>query len=85
MPATRRPKKVKTEPEWMNPRKPIPTSALSHPLLERALDALGVDGQIAEIEATDRIIAAVIVAQALDRLGRNIIEGAAVGRVVVRQ
>ena len=87
MPVTRRPKKNRRPGDltWLNPREPLPESAKPRPLLDAALDALGVDNQIAETEIMPEIVAAVIKAQALDRLGKRIIEAAAVGRVVVRQ
>lgn len=86
MPFTRKPKKRGTaDPTWLNPREPLPKSALPRPILDAAFDALGVEDQKQADECSQVIVAAVIIAQALDRLGRNIIEGAAVGRVVVRQ
>ncbi len=86
MVATRKPKTEPTKatprdrpnagPTWVSPRTPVPKADIlpaTKSLQNRAWAA-------ADVNATPEIIAAIIVAQALDRLGDKIIEAAAVGR-----
>lgn len=85
MAATRKPKKTEPlkemprakEPTWVSPRTPLPvidfTPQAKQSLLEKAWAVAGPD-------AAPEIIAALIVAQACDRLGEKLVEAAAVGR-----
>lgn len=65
-----------TAPQWQSPRTPLPQPS-DHVPRQTILDKAQA---IAGIGATPEMVAAVIVAQALDRLGDKIIEAAAVGR-----
>ena len=86
MVATRRPKTEPTKatprdrpnagPQWLSPRTPLPEAVTTVPKVSLLDKAQAVTG----IGATPEMVAAVIVAQALDRLGDKIIEAAAVGR-----
>ena len=85
MVATRKPKTEPTKatprdrpnagPQWVSPRTPLPMADLTMPkstLLEKA-EAI--------TEGYDQnVVAAIIVAQALDRLGDKLVEAAAVGK-----
>ena len=64
-------------PEWNSPRTPQPREAIqSESKLNIAAQAQAIVGS----DATPEILAAVIVAQALDRLGEKLFEAAIAGR-----
>ena len=64
-------------PEWRSPRTPLPQPtdqpARKQTLLEKAQVLAGLNPD-------QNVVAALIVAQALDRLGEKLVEAAAVGR-----
>jgi hypothetical protein len=65
-------------PEWRNPHEPLPkemTKEAPPSILERA--AKTVDAS-PNVHTTDVIVAAVVIAEALDRLGAKLIEAAAI-------
>lgn len=66
------------QPEWHNPRDPLPASFVAGTkltIMDKAI-ALFPDPKLMDKD----LLAAVLVAQALDRLGASIIDAAAVGR-----
>ena len=64
-------------PQWQSPRTPLPQpsdfTAPKANLLEKAQAVAGIG-------ATPEVVAAIIIAQACDRLGDKLVESAAVGR-----
>ena len=86
MVATRKPRMEPTKatprdrpnagPQWQSPRTPLPEADTPAPkanLLEKAQAVAGIG-------ATPEVVAAIIIAQACDRLGDKLVESAAVGR-----
>jgi hypothetical protein len=65
------------QPEWQNPRVPQPLEAIAN---ARTLTVLELAQNVAGLGAAPEVLAAVIIAQAADRLGAKMIEAAAVGR-----
>lgn len=67
------------DPQWLNPREPLPAGVTSDPakpkltIMDRAI-AVFPDPKLMDMQ----LLAAVIVAQALDRLGEKIIDAGAV-------
>jgi len=86
MVATRRPKTEPTKdtprdkpfaaPEWRSPRTPLPQPVDRGPPPSLLMKATAMAG----VGADPVVVAALIVAQACDRLGEKLIEAAAVGR-----
>lgn len=61
-------------PDWQSPRKPQPTDAITPAKLSLLQEAQALVG----LNATPELLAAIIIAQAADRLGGKLIEAAAV-------
>ena len=65
------------QPDWQSPRVPQPVDAITS---DKKANVLERAQAIAGIGAPPELIAAIIIAQAADRLGEKMIEAAAVGR-----
>ena len=65
------------QPDWQSPRQPQPLDAITP---DKKLNVLERAQAIVGLGAPPELIAAVIIAQAADRLGEKMIEAAAVGR-----
>jgi hypothetical protein len=63
-------------PDWQSPRVPQPVDAIKAAKPNILMQAQALVG----ISAPPNILAAIIIAQAADRLGEKLIEAAAVGR-----
>lgn len=74
------------EPTWVNPREPLAPAvreALSGSAKRSIIDdALAAFPDVKEAVTSQSLLAAVVIAQALDRLGRRMIEAAAVSRPI---
>jgi hypothetical protein len=78
-------------PRWMNPKEPLPKQMQEQPKppvttivdLARAIAPPGPNALV----PSDTLLAGVLIAQALDRLGNNMLRAAAIGRasIVVEQ
>lgn len=70
-----------SEPTWINPREPLPREviAATTPSQRTIIDeAMSIFPDVKELNTN--LLSAVIVAQALDRLGKRLIEAAAISR-----
>lgn len=65
-------------PEWQSPRVPQPADAITPP--EAKLNVLERAKAIVGVSAAPEILAAVILAEAFDRLAAKLVEAAAVNR-----
>ncbi len=76
----RRPPKDLTEPTWLNPREGLPDEVTNK--LLGVVPKKSIVEKAREVLPNDHgeLLAAVIIAQALDRLGEKIIQAAAVSR-----
>jgi hypothetical protein len=78
-------------PRWLNPKESLPkeitaeTTAPKQTILDKALAVVPGVSPVGKTEGC--VLAAVVIAQALDRLGEKMIQAAAVGRanIVVEQ
>jgi len=71
------------QPRWRNPHEPVPPEEISGPadkpsILDAALAVFGPDAETETV--SNQLLAAIILAQALDRLSEKIAEAAIVGR-----
>jgi hypothetical protein len=67
------------EPTWINPKEPLPADAMTSPTRRTIIDeALSIFPDIKTMDTS--LLPAVLIAQALDRLGRKVIEAAAISR-----
>jgi hypothetical protein len=66
------------QPDWRSPHEPLPEDAITPPEATRSLydQALAVAG----LNPAPEVLAAIIIAQAADRLCKAMVEAAAVGR-----
>jgi hypothetical protein len=66
------------QPDWQSPRVPQPEDAITSPVAK--LNALQQAEAICGLNPNPNVVAAVIIAQAADRLCKAMVEAAAVGR-----
>jgi hypothetical protein len=65
------------QPDWQSPRVPQPVDAITS---DKKLNVLERAQAVAGLDAPSEVLAAIIIAQAADRLAEKLIEAAAVGR-----